>query len=815
MKQRRNIPKPPAEQLTEQPAVRFHWVPMHWFMLLSVSLTAAIVISGIVAISGDLRIALDLGSRNRDDLNRSAGKLDRLFSVQFSFRKRVEEQLILVNRFAYEFDLFVAREEPDISALKTAFSRMTANYKILEKNAEPTISKAILQPLKENINMAIGIFEEAAEFETVGFGEIYRLAEDSKEAVDTLVSAMNQLEIILDRRFMEASEEVILNVHLTNDNARNMFLTLEKMTVRNQTALWLLLFFTIFFQALFFYLFRKRISNFSRLTRYITLHGDLSRRIPKDSDDDLGRLAASFNDMLDSLELTTMSKKFLDDILESMDDAVLVLSSQGRIEKVNSHACLLTNQSVSALINTSVYGLFKTDVPELVRAISAGEHKGPVEFVLSSDQDPNPVVLVSVTPLLVVSEMRGTGKHLCVIRDISLIKEMEAQKIHAEKIALEKSKYALIGQIAGKMAHDFNNVLGIIMGNAELSMFDCPEGELKKTLELIYKQTIRGKNLTKNLVAFAKDQEPNQEFFPITRTVDLVIQLLKKDLGKIRIARNDAPGLPEIYADPGMVEHSLVNLLQNAVHALSKTPDPCIQIRTCSRNNQLCLSVEDNGCGILPDCHGRVFEPSFTLKGSKDNLNVYDAEIKGTGYGLANVKKYIDQHQGTIIVKNNSGRGTTFSICLPIVKKSSEPEKITSRGELPLIKEKQILLVEDEKAMLDVQFRLLTHSPYCHQVSVAKCAGDAVALFDSNDFHLVSLDYILEDGSNGMDVYTHIRAKNKFIPILFVSGNIEFLESVNVLKQEDPLMDHLSKPCRGEEYLKEVTRLLLKSSATE
>ncbi len=449
------------------------------------------------------------------------------------------------------------------------------------------------------------------------------------------------------------------------------------------------------------------------------------------------------------------------------------------------------------------------------KAILNGENKGPAEYVLGRGKHLSPVVLASVTPLQVASEIRGAGKRLCIIRDISSIKEMEAQKIHAEKIALEKSKYALIGQIAGKMAHDFNNVLGIIMGNAELSLLDCPEGEQKEALELIYEQTIRGKNLTRNLVAFAKNQEPNQEFFQVTRTIDLVIRLLKKDLGKIRILREEAPALPEIFADPGMLEHSLVNLFQNAIHALSKTQDPCIRIRTYCRDNRLCLSLEDNGCGISAHSMDRVFEPSFTLKGRKDSVNAYDNEIKGTGYGLANVKKYIDQHQGRIVVKNNPALGMTFSICLPIVKKTAEPERILSRGDLPLIKEKQILLVEDEKAMLDVQLRLLKQSPHCHQVSVAKCAGDAVLLFDTNDFHLVSLDYILEDGSNGMEVYTHIREKDKRVPILFVSGNIEFLESVNALKQKDHLMDHLSKPCRGEEYLNAVTRLLVRSKSPQ
>ncbi|MBU0970543.1 MAG: transporter substrate-binding domain-containing protein, partial [Proteobacteria bacterium] len=280
--------------------------------------------------------------------------------------------------------------------------------------------------------------------------------------------------------------------------------------------------------------------------------------------------------------------------------------------------------------------------------------------------------------------------------DISQLKLAEEEKLTAQKIAAEQGKQALVGQIAGKMAHDFNNILGIIMGNTELALLDCRDGQIQKTLELIFEQTVRGKNLTKNLVAFAKDQEPKQEFFRISEKIDLVLNLMRKDLAGIELVKEEHPGVPELLADPGMIEHALVNLIQNAIHALGRTQNPTIRIRTYSRDNLICFEIEDNGCGIPQENLDDIYEPSFTLKGRRDLTGAYDAGIKGTGYGMSNVKKYIEQHRGTILVRSQVGVGTHFTIRLPVIKKQlTREEKIQIRAGKPHF-EKYILLVEDE-----------------------------------------------------------------------------------------------------------------------
>lgn len=784
-------------------------VPMHWFMFLSICVTGIVILGGIVAISDDQKLALEWGSQSLEELNRSAGRVDRLLSRQIPIRKEVEQQRILVNRFAYEFDLFVAREEPDISALENALNQMVASYRGLEKHAGVELEPALLRPLKENINMAIGIFEEAAEFERVGFGEIYRLAEESKEAVANLISAMSRLERVLDMKVVTTSDQVNLDIKATTANARHMLGELDRISFRNQATLWAILIILLSFQALFLYLFKKRISDFSRLTGDISRHKDLSLRIFEGPDDDLGRLAQSFNRMMDSLEQTSRSMAFLDGIIESMDDAVLVLSPDGIIEQANSHACLMSGLPAKAMKGSRVESLFTEPVPGLAEAVSQKRYSGPWEYRFNSLENRELTTLVSITPLPVLQD--ADTRQLCIIRDISLIKEMEQKKIESEKIALEKSKYALIGQVAGKMAHDFNNVLGIIMGNAELSILECPDGAIKQTLELIYEQTVRGKNLTRNLVAFAKTEAPRQTFLSASQIIDVVVQLMKKDLMDITVNREDEKGLPQVYADPGMMEHALVNLIQNAVHALSLSPDPCIWIRSYAEGDQVCIEVRDNGCGIPEGDLERIFDPSFTLKGSRDIYGHYRNIIKGTGYGLANVKKYIDQHHGRIHAENCKEKGARFNLCLPAARRKEPPDQQAEIKKAPVFTNKQILVVEDETDILDVQYKLLTRLPAGHDVETAVCAQEAIALFKQKRFDLVSLDYVLKDGSNGMEVYTRIRETDKTTPVLFVSGNIEFLESIDRLQKEDPLVDHLSKPCEGTTYLDAVNHLLLKA----
>ncbi len=408
--------------------------------------------------------------------------------------------------------------------------------------------------------------------------------------------------------------------------------------------------------------------------------------------------------------------------------------------------------------------------------------------------------MVPVFSSHVMHETEDGYEMFCIDLNLKPIQE-------AQKIANEQNKMALVGQIAGKMAHDFNNILSIILGTTELAILDCEEPELKKALKMILEQSIRGKNLTRNLVIFAKDQEPRQEFFFIQDKIHLVCDLLKKDLSSIDVTIENDPKTPRLLADPGMIEHALVNLLQNAVHALSKTETPKIYIKTLSANDQISISIKDNGCGIPTEHLAHIHDPSFTLKGSCDITKSYRTGIKGAGYGMSNVKKYIEQHHGSIMVSSQTGEGTRFTIKLPVAQEELSLDDIEELKKERTFFQKNILLVEDEITVSNIQTRILSQAPIHHKVDVAQDAKTALEMFDGDRHDLVSLDYILPGEKNGLDVYHEIRKRNKKIPILFISGNIEFLESIKLLKQKDPYIEHVSKPCLNREYIKQINHL--------
>ncbi|WP_300456564.1 PAS domain S-box protein [Desulfobacula sp.] len=483
----------------------------------------------------------------------------------------------------------------------------------------------------------------------------------------------------------------------------------------------------------------------------------------------------------------------------SLDGILLEISPS--IEKVSQY-------KREELIGKSLYEIYTHpgDRDTLIEIILDKEIVKDYELNLTDKNNTQHICSINIE---LVKDTAGRPlKIVGIFRDISDRKKMEDEKINAQKIANEHEKLALVGQVAGKMAHDFNNVLGIIMGNAELSLLDCKDAETKQTLELIYQQTIRGKNLIKNLVAFAKDQEPKQEFFKINEKIDLVINLLRKDLDGIELITETKPGIPDLLADPGMIEHALVNLIQNAIHATSKADDPMITLRSYCLDNTICFEIQDNGCGIPKEHLTHIFDPSFTLKGNKDVTGSYARGINGTGYGMSNVKKYIELHKGDLSFESKPGSGTTFTICLPIIRKRLTRQEKTDLRKDITCSGKYILLVEDETAISDVQYTVLTQDPCSHKVDIANNGTVAMDLFNRNKYDLISLDHVLPGKTSGMDVYKHIRRTNQTLPILFISGNIEFLESIKGLKQKDVNIAHQSKPCQNKEYVNSINNLL-------
>lgn len=512
------------------------------------------------------------------------------------------------------------------------------------------------------------------------------------------------------------------------------------------------------------------------------------------------------------------------DITDRINAQAALLESEARLAALSDasfESIFLSEQGICTDQNLTAERMFGYTRQEAIGRpgmnwILPEDRETVKNHILSGYEKPYEVTALRKDGTTFPAEIQGRmffygGKQVRVtaLRDITERKQAQKERMEAIAEAAESRKMALVGQVAGKMAHDFNNILGIIMGISELSLMDCKDVRIKETLQIILEQTLRGKNLTKNLVAFAKDQEPKQEYFAVDEKIELVLSLLKKDLDGIRVIREYGPQGAELLADPGMIEHALVNVLLNAIHAVSLVDQPQILIHTSHTAKDVVIRISDNGCGIPGEYRSRIFEPSFTLKGSKDRSGAYKVGITGSGYGMVNVKKYVEKHKGKVLVESLPDQGTCITILIPLIKKELSPREIDTINRSPRVrKHKYVLLVEDEQTLSDIQYRILTQPPFSHRVDVAANGQMAKDLFDRNAYDFISLDYVLPGGISGMDVYRHIRSTDKTVPVLFISGNIEFLESVKELKHNDGHLDHISKPCMHLDYLNAMNRLM-------
>lgn len=618
-------------------------------------------------------------------------------------------------------------------------------------------------------------------------------------------SANNSLFEQFDNVFIQASalfKNKYVEAESKRNNLNNMALVLTMVSV---TLL-----------GFVFYLFSKTIVTPIRSLAVVmrkVKEGNFDERFfwAGNKKDELIRYGYHFNTMLDTLQ---QNENLLRTLIEVLPDLIWLKSPKGEYMLCNLRFERFFGAKQKDIIGKTDYDFLDKKAADFFTekdqaAIRANKPCINEEEIVYADDGHKEHLETIKTP---VFDAEGNLKGvLGIARDITERKKSEAEKIEVYLALEEHKKLALVGKIAGKMAHDFNNVLGIIMGQSELGLFKCKEPETLKILKRIFDQSLRGKNLTKNLVAFAKDQEPKYECFYINEKIELVLSLLKKDLEGIEIRREGVSENIELLADPGMMEHCFVNIFQNSIHALSKSKNPFISVQLRQTDGTVVVAIGDNGCGI-PEAHiERIFEPSFSLKGSRDFMDSYDSSIKGSGYGMANVNKYIELHKGKITVRSQVNIGTTVELSFPLIRKNltNEEKIILKNGGCP--SNKRILLVEDEIQIAEVQRFVLTSDPCNHIVDVAHTGETALKLLDENEYDLISLDYILPGKMHGKNLYDHIRSTNKTIPILFISGNIEFLESIKDLKRDDRLVDHVSKPCQNIDYLNGIKVLLDKA----
>jgi PAS domain S-box-containing protein len=349
-----------------------------------------------------------------------------------------------------------------------------------------------------------------------------------------------------------------------------------------------------------------------------------------------------------------------------------------------------------------------------------------------------------------------------------------SDRIALEKQLVQAQKMESIGRLAGGVAHDFNNMLGAILGYTELAMEQVePDNPLLTDLEKIQKAAQRSADLTRQLLAFARKQTVAPKVIDLNETVEGMLKLLRRLIGEnIDLAWLPGKEVLPVHIDPVQIDQVLANLCVNARDAIAGVGKVTIETGIASLDKEYCahhagfipgeyvlLTVSDNGCGMDEKTKSHIFEPFFTTK-----------EVgEGTGLGLATVYGVVKQNNGFIYVYSEPGQGTTFKIYLPrhLAKTVTSPEKGPDdpgkRGH------EAILLVEDEPELLEMTSRMLKRLGY--NVLAAGTPGEAVRLAQkqSGRIDLLLTDVVMPE-MNGRDLAKNLLSIYPNIRRLFMSG---------------------------------------------
>ncbi len=360
------------------------------------------------------------------------------------------------------------------------------------------------------------------------------------------------------------------------------------------------------------------------------------------------------------------------------------------------------------------------------------------------------------------------------IGGIILCTEIITERKSLQAQLLQAQKMESVGRLAGGVAHDFNNMLGVILGYTDLSLDHVePGGRLYASLQEIRKAAERSAGLTRQLLAFARKQTITPRVLDLNDTVEGMLRMLRRLIGEdIELHWQPGAKLWPVKIDPGQIDQILANLCVNARDAIAGVGRVTIETRNAvlgasvsqpypgaARGEYVLLSVSDDGCGMDKETLGKLFEPFFTTKETG----------KGTGLGLATVYGIVKQNEGLIDVQSRPGEGATFRIHLPRYRCAEAQTDDEGPAENFATGNETILLVEDEPAMLKMISAMLKKQGY--GVLAAATADEAIALADAcpGQIDLLMTDVIMPT-MNGRDLAARLQSRLPAIKTLFMSG---------------------------------------------
>ncbi len=390
--------------------------------------------------------------------------------------------------------------------------------------------------------------------------------------------------------------------------------------------------------------------------------------------------------------------------------------------------------------------------------------------------------------------------------DVTPFKHLEAQFLQAQKMEV-------VGQLAGGVAHDFNNILTIITGYSDLALVSLDRRhEARTMLEEIRKAGERAAGLTRQLLAFSRKQVLQPRLLDLNDLVANVQKMLSRLIGEdIQLFTTLDPSLGPVKADPGQIEQILVNLAVNARDAMPgggrltvETADAEVDeasARACPElhaGRYAVLTFTDTGCGMDKQTLDRIFEPFFTTKG----------QGRGTGLGLATVYGIVKQSGGYVSAQSEPGKGATFKIFLPVVNGEVDfSEVVRRRGPAPRGNE-TVLLVEDEEGVRAMARHVLQNNGYT--VLEAENGQEALRVVGQGEPVDLVLTDVVMPLLGGRDLAEQVVTLLPGVKVLYMSGYTDDTGiRTGVLESEN---EFLQKPFTTVALLEKVREVLDKES---
>jgi PAS domain S-box-containing protein len=504
-------------------------------------------------------------------------------------------------------------------------------------------------------------------------------------------------------------------------------------------------------------------------------------------------------------------------ILNSAGEGILGFGPEGRHTFINPAATGMLGYTADELIGRKGHDLYhhtredgvtypEEDCP-IFQTFRYGKFRQVTEEVFWRKDGTSFPVRYSSAPIIEEGEVVGA---VVTFRDITEYKREEKERKKLEEQLLQAQKMESVVRLAGGAAHDFNNMLGVIIGRAEMALAqDVPSDKLRHNLKEILKAGLRSADLTRQLLAFARKQTAVPKILDLNGTISGMLKMLRRLIGEdIDLLWIPELDLRKVKIDPSQVDQILANLAVNARDAISgvgvitmKTENVVIDDSKRAQTPEfipgqyVLLTVNDTGGGMSKEVCEKIFEPFFTTK-----------EVgKGTGLGLSTVYGIVKQNDGFVYVASEPGKGTTFKIYL--LRFEAETAQVPSEevtGKPPTGTE-TVLLVEDDEAILNLGTMILENLGYT--VLAASTPRHAIHLVEHHpgDIHLLITDVVMPE-MNGRELAEQLSTMRPKLKCLYMSGyTADVIAHRGIL---DEGVEFIAKPFGSDELASRVRQVL-------